>query len=255
MSAESVEQYPGNIISPPPVPKQVTVSRYQCPKPGCDSLSETEHGVLIHAARAHTEGLTKYLVACHNCQDTFYVQQSRRDTARYCSRSCRGQATSTPDDPDILSSPPGPVDVEVTRYQCPIDDCDQVFKIERGAQRHVTDIHPTYSGVTVECERCEEVFHRKASAASYARFCSEKCRDRSRRRRVWLICDFCKEPFWTHECREDIARFCSTECHYFGVLAHPIAWCDPEDVGLSKIGETHQLRTLKAISMEMMSLE
>lgn len=255
MSAESTRDYPGNVISPPPVPQEVTVTRYQCPKPGCDTISKTELGIKQHAGQVHGDVLTRYIFRCVTCGETFYVKRGHQDVSRYCSGSCRGKSQSASDDPDILSTPPDPVAVKVKRYQCPIDGCERVFKIERGAQRHVTDMHPGHDGVTVKCERCGEVFHRKSSAASYARFCSEECRDRSRRRRVTLTCAFCGDEFWTHECRKDEARFCSHECHYFGVLAHPIAWLDPGDVGLSKFGEARELRTLTTISIEAMNLE
>jgi uncharacterized C2H2 Zn-finger protein len=207
------QQPPGNVISPAPEPAQVEVTRYQCPKPGCETISESERGIRQHATRMHGDHWTKLTVACLHCGGTFYAKPDRRETARYCSHDCREGPHST-GDPDILSEPVGAVEAKISRFQCPVEGCDRLFETEKGTQRHIAETHPEHRGVTLECERCGGVFQRKASASSYARFCSEECRDRSRRRRVTLSCEFCGEEFWTHECREEIARFCSLACKY-----------------------------------------
>lgn len=214
MSATERQQLPGNVLSPAPEPVPVDVPRFQCPEPECDTLSETKRGIRVHVTRVHGDRLAKVLMACLHCRDTFYVKRSRQDSALFCSYDCKGNAGDGPRDPEILSVPPDPVEATVTRYECPIDGCGGLFETERGAQQHVTKVHPEDGGVTLACERCGDVFRRKASAASYARYCSDECRDRSRRRRVTLPCEFCGEEFWTHECREDLARFCSLACKY-----------------------------------------
>lgn len=214
MSVSTIQQTPGNVLKPAPVPREVHVTRFQCPEPGCETLSETKRGIRLHATRVHGDRLTKALMVCLHCRDTFYAKSSRQDTARYCSRDCQTAAGTESSDSKVLSTPPEPVETTVTRYQCPVDGCDHLSKNERGAQKHVTDVHPEQGRAALECERCGDVFHRKASAVSYARFCSNECRDRSRRRRVTLSCEECGDEFETHRCRADIARYCSLACKY-----------------------------------------
>lgn len=236
MSAEPV-QPPGNVLSPAPTPVPVDVTRFRCPEPGCDTLSKTDRGIRLHAARVHGERLTHVLMACVQCRDTFYVQPSRQDSARYCSRDCKADATET-HAPEVVSTPPAAVEVVVTRYECPIDSCDHLAKTERGAQKHVTDVHPGDGRATLACLRCGVRFERKASAISYAQYCSRQCRDLARRRRVTCRCEACGDTFWTHRYRASDARFCSYACWQFSGLSIPnLVRIDPAALGLAPCGE------------------
>jgi len=238
MSVSTIQHPPGNVLKPAPMPQEVQVTRFQCPEPGCDTLSETKRGVRHHATRVHGERLTKILMACVHCRDTFYVKPSRRDSARYCSRDCQTAAGTQSPDPNILSTPPEPVETTVTRYQCPCEGCGHLSENQRGAQKHVTDVHPEMGQATLACERCDRVFHRKASAVSYARYCSRRCRDRARRRRVVLRCEACDDLFCTHQYRADVARFCSYRCWQFHGLSIPnLVRTSPTELGLLPIGK------------------
>ena len=64
------------------------------------------------------------------------------------------------------------------------------------------------------CEQCEKAF--EAYSSSHRKFCSSKCHDESRKRRIKRTCKYCGKEFETKlgEFERGNAIFCSQKCQY-----------------------------------------
>lgn len=113
---------------------------------------------------------------CEYCNKTFFVHPTRirRGDGRFCSMACRAR--------QFLGS---------------------------GAK------HPNWTGgdLSYTCENCSKVFTAKRAYRDSRRYCSAKCGDLARQRRVEVICAHCGKSFQERiPVIERGRKFCGTRC-------------------------------------------
>ena len=62
------------------------------------------------------------------------------------------------------------------------------------------------------CEVCGKEFKIKPSAAEKARYCSRKCADTGKSKKVRMICPRCGKEFWVSPSMTERRRYCSMKC-------------------------------------------
>jgi len=133
-------------------------------------------------------------IVCHVCGEEFEVTPARKDTARFCSRTC----------------------------------ADKGLSLERRG-----DNNPAWIGgkIRVACEICSKEREFFKGRADVQRFCSEKCKgiwwsqqQQGENNTCWRdaksmrICEVCGEVFekYVYEDQGLPGRFCSRECTVVG---------------------------------------
>lgn len=101
-------------------------------------------------------------IVCAHCGATFHVNEYRRETARFCSRTCQGLARRAPDGPCLTCGVP----VRKTRSDPDRQYCSITC---RDAGRRVTK----------PCQVCNAPMSLKRSEALNRYFCSRKCMQRA----------------------------------------------------------------------------
>lgn len=172
------------------------------------SLSQTENWLQSVGGRAEHVGVNlpvlslspgrgssertrgQFPMVCQNCTTTFHVEAYRRDTAKFCSRSCKNQAARAPEQPCPTCSTP---------VRRPPSDPDRQFCSTkcRDAGRRVEK----------PCLVCESPMSLKLSQSRTRLFCSRKCMQAA-----WA-CAFCAKIRPVE--RRDLEH-CSERC----ALAH-----------------------------------
>lgn len=134
--------------------------------PDCDRSFTTYNGLSVHHSRSH-EGTIRPEITCENCGETFTVQRSRKDTAKFCSRECQNALEKT------------------ECKQCGVEfeyrpSRGRTFCSKRCSQKwHTGRNHPNRKQrINCECEFCGEPLELLPweDNQSERHFCSEDCR-------------------------------------------------------------------------------
>lgn len=121
---------------------------------------------------------------CAACGSDFYVTQARADSARFCSRACKGAASRSGRSCEACGSPilrHGPGGKRFCSLAC-------AGKVRR-------------SGADVACESCGQRFYVEANRLASARFCSVTCQNAWQgRAKTVHTCKVCRGEFRLSPC-------------------------------------------------------
>jgi endogenous inhibitor of DNA gyrase (YacG/DUF329 family) len=173
--------------------------------------------------------MPKSIVTCHGCGKKFEVQVYRKDTAKFCSRSCKGNWMSKNIVGEKHPMYNWPIREETRKKLIESHKGVKQSKetIEKRASQMRGEKHPGWKGgnIVVKCQECSKEISVRKSEAETRKFCSRACQGAWRSKhlvgekaarwaggKITKKCEECGKDFEVPQFRKDTAKFCSPSC-------------------------------------------
>jgi len=200
---------------------------------------------------------------CEECGKEFEIQRYRKDSARFCSQSCKGKWMSI----NIIGEAHpnfGTSITEETRkklIETHLGKKQSKESIEKRASQIRGEKHPAWKGGNVikKCDECGKEFEFKRSEAEVRKFCSRECSYRWRSKhligenaarweggKISLTCEECGKGFEVAKCEVENRKFCSRACKGSWMSknligeAHPLYGKPLKEETRKKLSESHK---------------